>query len=43
MEYAAIGVDRVEVAPQAEEPASWVDNFASQVAPTMSELGRQSL
>jgi hypothetical protein len=39
-EYAAIGVDLIEVPPRADDSASWVANFASQVVPSMSEFGR---
>src|SRR6202142_1534468 len=39
-EYAAIGVDLIEVTPRADDPAAWVADFASRVVPTMSELGR---
>jgi hypothetical protein len=41
-EYAAIGVDRVEVTPRADDPTSRVENFASQAVPTVSGLDRQS-
>ena len=39
-EYAAIGVDLIEVTPRADDPAAWVADFASKVVPPMSELGR---
>jgi hypothetical protein len=39
-EYAAIGVDLIEVTPRADDRVSWVANFASQVVPTMSVFGR---
>jgi hypothetical protein len=39
-EFAAIGVDLIEVTSRTDDPASWLDNFASQVVPNMSELGR---
>ncbi len=38
-EYAAIGVDRIEVTPRADDPAVWVAKFAAQVVPAMSQLG----
>ena len=39
-EYAAIGVDLIEVTPRADDPAKWIADFASQVVSTMAELGR---
>jgi hypothetical protein len=36
-----MGVDLIGVMSRGNDPASWMDNFASQVVPTMSELGRQ--
>jgi uncharacterized membrane protein len=32
-EYAAIGVDLIDVTPRSDDPASWVANFAPQVVP----------
>ena len=42
-EYAAIGVDLIEVTPRADDPAKWIADFASQVVTTMAELGRSFL
>lgn len=39
-EYAAIGVDLIEVTPRADDPAAWVAIFALRVVLAMSELGR---
>lgn len=39
-EFAAIGVDLVEVTPRADDPAAWVADFATQVVPRLSEMGR---
>jgi hypothetical protein len=39
-EYAAIGVDLIEVTPRADDPAKWVADFASHVVPALSEMSR---
>jgi hypothetical protein len=38
-DHAAIGVDLIEVTRRADDPASSMANFASQVVPTKLEFG----
>jgi len=38
-EYAALGIDLVEVMPLVEDPVAWVDRLGELVVPRLSELG----